>query len=391
MPHPLQRLLFRLHWLTGITAGLVLAVVGFTGAMLGLEQPLLSLLNPAYRIAVPRDAPPLPPSALIAKAASAHPQLSPRAVAWSGDDAPLVVQMAQPGRRRGGAAVAFDPYSGAHLPAERGRGFFAACEQWHRRLAAGDVGRRIVGASTALLILTALTGLILRWPRRARSASAWLKPDFTRRGRGLLRHLHLLFGTWVLAFYLLAAFTGLWWSWDFYRNALNRWAGVEGSLRGPPPATGAPDDPIVSADAAWAGFRAAVPDAVRATLTLTHAPDLPIEVRYQTRSSPHERAFDSMRLDAAGHVLARVPYAAQPRGRRFISALFPLHSGSFFGAPGRWAMAIACLLMPLFAISGVWLWFWRRHNDGRLACRADSTAPAAGRAPDFQILQRNLR
>jgi sulfite reductase (NADPH) flavoprotein alpha-component len=393
MPFPLQRVWFRLHWIAGISAGLVLAVVGFTGAMLGFEQPVLDLLNPQFHVAVPEGAQPLPPSMLVARASAAHPELLARSLSWEGDDRAVVIRMARPGQRRGGVEAAFDPYTGAALAPARGEGFFHVCEQWHRRLAAGEAGRQVVGASTALLVLMAITGLILRWPRRARSLSAWLKPDLSRRGRPLLRHLHALLGTWVLAFYLVAALTGLWWSWDFYRNALNGWAGVQGSLRGKPPATGAPGDPVVSPDAAWIAFRAAVPDAEVATLTLTHAPDLPIVLRYRTGESPHQRAFDRMQIGADGQVLARERYADQPRGRRFISSLFPLHSGDFFGAPGRWLMAIACLLMPLFTASGLWLWFWRRRNERRLPrSRVGETAPArAGREPEFQILQRNPR
>ena len=41
-PSLLKRVLFRLHWLAGISAGLVLGLVGFTGGLLGLEEPVLA-------------------------------------------------------------------------------------------------------------------------------------------------------------------------------------------------------------------------------------------------------------------------------------------------------------------------------------------------------------
>ena len=59
----------------------------------------------------------------------------------------------------------------------------------------------------------------------------------------------------------------------------------------------------------------------------------------------------------------REPYAELPRGRRFVSSLFPLHSGSWFGVPGRFVAVISALLMPLFALSGLWMWLLRRRND----------------------------
>ena len=47
--------------------------------------------------------------------------------------------------------------------------------------------------------------------------------------------LHSVVGTWVLLIYLMSALTGLWWSFDWYRNAANTLLGVAyGKLRLPP-------------------------------------------------------------------------------------------------------------------------------------------------------------
>jgi sulfite reductase (NADPH) flavoprotein alpha-component len=156
----------------------------------------------------------------------------------------------------------------------------------------------------------------------------------------------------------------LWWSYDFYRNALNSMAGVNGSLR-PRAAAVAPGTAVQDSwDRLWQSFRAQVPDATAASLSLDGAAGKPVELRYQTPHSAHERAWDALRIDPSnGKVLARQPYAELPRGRRFIGALFPLHSGGFFGEPGRILMAIASLLMPFFTVTGIWLWIARRRAE----------------------------
>jgi sulfite reductase (NADPH) flavoprotein alpha-component len=268
------------------------------------------------------------------------------------------VRLARAGARP--TEVALDPYSGAVLGAERGKAFFASAEQIHRNLAAGPVGKQIVGASTALMFVFIATGIYLRWPRRARSPSAWLRMNTAAKGRGFWWQLHAVVGTWLLVPYLLAAATGLWWSYDFYRNAVNGLAGV------PPPQRRAPagDAPVAaSLDAAWAAFQREAPEATRANIATTTAADGALEIRYQTAASPHDRAWDSLKLDPAdGSVRTREAYADQPRGRRFIASLFPLHSGSWFGVPGRIVAAGAALLMPLFALSGLWMWVLRRRN-----------------------------
>jgi sulfite reductase (NADPH) flavoprotein alpha-component len=363
MPFLLKRLLFRLHWITGLTAGGVLAVVGVTGGLVGFEQPLLALVNPQLRIDVPTEAQPLAPDRLIAAAQAAYPELRARRLAWNGDDQAVSIRMAR-GRERGGEEVMVDPYTAHVLGTPRGTGFFHGAEDLHRRLAAGPVGKQIVGASTALLLLMIVTGLVLRWPKHMRSLRAWLKLDVRLRGRSFLWHLHAIVGTWVLAFYLVAALTGLWWSYDFYRDALNGMAGVSGSLRPRAPPPGDPGAPLVGVDTAWAQFRQVVPDATRATMNLGNNPQAPLQLRYQTPASAHERAWNTLTLDAAsGAVQKREIYADLPRGRRFIGALYPLHAGSFFGKTGLYLMSVASLLMPLFFVTGVWLWLQRRRNS----------------------------
>ena len=82
---------FQLHWFFGITAGIVLALVGVTGAMLSFEDDLLRALNPGVMTVEPRGER-LSPQALVervqaqqANAAIASLELS------AAPDAPAVV------------------------------------------------------------------------------------------------------------------------------------------------------------------------------------------------------------------------------------------------------------------------------------------------------------
>jgi sulfite reductase (NADPH) flavoprotein alpha-component len=384
MPLPLKRVLFRLHWIAGISAGVVLAVVGATGAILGFEDELMRALNPELHVAARGELRPI--GTLVDAASAANPELRARSLAWDGDNAALIVRMAR-GRERGGVEVPVDPYSGTVLNPLRGKKFLETVEQLHRNLAAGPVGKEIVGASTALLLLLLVTGLVLRWPRRARSARAWLTFDAKLKGRPFLWHLHAVAATWAFVFYLVAALTGLWWSYDFYRSTVNRLAGVTTPMRRPPPsderATLAPS----ALDAAWTTFRRDIPDATRATLALA-AGDGPVEIRYQTPASPHGRAWNTLKVDtASGAIVANELYAAQPRGRRFVSSLFPLHSGDFLGVPGRIAMAIAAFLMPFFFITGIWMWIARRAAAKARGRRVDESGVVADSARGRRIVR----
>ena len=182
----------------------------------------------------------------------------------------------------------------------------------------------------------------------------------------------------MLPLYLLVALTGLWWSYDVYRDAINRAAGVTSPQRRPD-GSARVDLPSAAVDAAWTTFRREVAGATRATIPLAGDAGAPIEIRYQTRESPHGRAWNTLKVDATGAaVVANERYAGQPAGRRFVSSLFPLHSGDFFGLPGRIAMALAALALPLFTLTGLWMWQQRRRAE---RARANRAAPIANETP----------
>jgi sulfite reductase (NADPH) flavoprotein alpha-component len=382
MPRLVQRSFFRTHWLRGLAAGLVLAVVGGTGAILGFEPELIDARNPALHLEGHGAA--MAPAEIAAVATRAHDGCRARSIDWQGDDRAPVVRLAR-GNERGGLEVAVDPYRGAMLGELRGTGFIEAVEQLHRNLATGPVGKQLVGASTVALVAIAISGLVLRWPRR-HSLRAWLGFEWRLSGRAFLRNLHLTAATWMLPMYLLVALTGLWWSYDFYREAINRAAGVTMPQRGPDASNARADLPAAAVDAAWTTFRREVPDATHATIPLAGNADAPLEIRYRTRESPHARAWNTLRIDARGAIVGRELYADQPAGRRFVSSLLPLHSGDFFGLPGRIAMAIAAFALPLFTLTGLWMWLQRRRAERARAKRP--TQPFAGNAEARSALDR---
>src|SRR5690349_4397140 len=96
---------FQIHWLIGITAGIVLAVVGLTGAMLSFEHEMKIWINPGV-MTVATGTAPLPADALLARIEPLHPGRRVTSLALSSDpsDAVRVVLAPRPGdkdKRRG--------------------------------------------------------------------------------------------------------------------------------------------------------------------------------------------------------------------------------------------------------------------------------------------------
>jgi sulfite reductase (NADPH) flavoprotein alpha-component len=237
--------------------------------------------------------------------------------------------------------------------------------------------------------------LYLRWPRRRVSWRVWLCFDTSLKGRAFLWRLHAVVGTWALLGLLMMSLTGLYWSYDWYRGGLYHLAGMEPPVRGsrPLPAVPAPspqnrrtalhaDGDVRHApglDAAWDSFKQEVSRSGfgMATVGLPLLATGPITIRYLGAHPEHERAWNTLTLDAGtGAVIRHQRYADRPAGERLMASIFPLHSGGFFGLPGRFAYMLASLSMVVFAASG-WIMYLGRGKKKIAATKArNQTADA---------------
>ena len=376
-----RKVLFQLHWIFGITVGIVLAIVGATGALLSFEQQIVSSLARDSRQVEANGRTPLAPAELLTRVAANEPDKRIAGLNIAREPGATVRVTFAPREQR-----YVDPYTGSLLPAASGGAetFFRNVRQLHRWLMLGelgdrDIGRQIVGASTLLLIFMALTGLYLRWPRgrAARRLRTWFVPDFRLKGRAFLWNLHSVIGTWVLPVYLVIALTGLQWSYEWYRDGLYSIAGVErpaGGEGGPREARGKADIPNFTR--AWETFSREVPGFTAVNVNLAAAPDRPLEFRYLDAQPSHERAFNTLAIDKEGQVSKSERYQDKKLAARLVSSIFPLHSGSYFGLVGVIIFLIASLMMPLFTVTGWLMYLCRRAPRARRESLAGATEEA---------------
>lgn len=385
----LKKVLFQLHWFFGITAGLVLALMGITGALYSFEDEILDVLNPDTLLVEERAAA-LPPLELVHKLEAATGlTVAILRVETLGNRAAQVYFTPEPGERRGPKRN-FDPYTGELKGDALGEGFFDFILQVHRYLAAGEVGKQVTAACTLILLFFCLSGLYLRWPRNALSWRVWLTMDWAKKGRSFNWDLHSVFGTWCLLFYLLFAITGLNWSYDWVSNGLNTLMGDAPSVqRKPPVVTANKTAPLVVDYAAvWDSIqRMAGPELRAYNLRLPASGGQPATVFYLLKDSPHPRALNSITLDPAnGQVSAVSRYAERGLGAQLLASNYALHVGSYFGLAGRIIMTGASLMTPLFFITG-WLLYLDRRRKKRdvRSARGEVQDDACGDASSWLI------
>ena len=365
-----KKTLFQLHWFFGITAGLVLALMGITGATVSFQDELLNLLNPSVLKVEKLDSGTLAPAELVRRVeATEGKQVSMLWVGVDSDSAARIFFTPPPGERRGQLRYV-DPYTGTYQGDASGQGFFDLMLQLHRFLAMGQTGRQITGACTLMLIFFCLSGLYLRWPRQALNWRAWLTLDWAKKGRSFNWDLHSVAGTWCMIFYLLAALTGLSWSYEWYNKGLQKLFSDspnsqqrKGGRGQPGPAGPAP---VADYDAIWATIQqAAGPQLSLYNVRMPPVAGQPATVFYLRSDSPHERAFNQIVLDpVTGVIKQHQRYADKSYKAQLLTSIYALHVGSYWGLPGRILVTIASLSMPLFFITG-WLLYLDRRRKKR--------------------------
>ncbi|MGC3985680.1 MAG: PepSY-associated TM helix domain-containing protein [Pseudorhodoferax sp.] len=388
LPRPRQ-LWRQLHWCIGITAGTLLMAIGLSGAILSYREEVTDWLNPGGRSVAVRDLAALQPNALLAAGQRSRPgrEVGTLTVFAVPGAAARMVFAPSTGQRRGDT-VYLDPYTGAALPPLRGGEFFETVDSLHRwLLLPREPGRATTGVLAVALLLLAASGLVVRWPRQWRSWRAWFGIAPKLKTRALLARWHAVVGTCVLPVYVLSAATGLYWSFDAVRDQAHAWWGAAQS--GAPEggqgarmraAERAARQSLAGLDIgpAWTAFaQRAGAGWSEASIRAQGGARASLQLTWLDRSPAHERARNRMRLSLPqGDVLLDERHDAKPTGERLLAAVYPLHVGSYFGPVGRAVMLLAALALPLFGISGWWLYL-----DRRRPCSRSTAAVAAARRP----------
>lgn len=385
----LKKTLFQLHWFFGISAGLVLALMGITGAAVSFQDEILRALNPQVLMVEKQPAGVLPPAELVEQIEAASGKTV--AMLWVETDsgnAARVIFSAPPGEKRG-AMRYFNPYNAQFMGEVVGQDFFGLMLRLHRVLTLDEVGRQITGACTLILVFFCLSGLYLRWPRQWKSWRAWLTLDWAKKGRSFNWDLHSVAGTWCMVFYLLAALTGLTWSYEWYNKGATRLLSdspKEERVRNRGPAPQGPA-PVADYRAMWSSiYSAAGPDLSAYNVRMPPVAGQPATVFYLLKTSPHDRALNQINLDPATGVVSRHSrYSDKSLKAQLLTSVYALHVGSYFGLVGRILVTVAALTMPLFFITGWLLYLDRRRKKRQVKQARQQLADNPSDAPAWLI------
>ncbi|NQE64788.1 PepSY domain-containing protein [Caulobacter sp. RHG1] len=367
-----------LHRWTGGLIGLLLAILGFTGALLVHEDAFLRATVPHAADAQRQDTASLAAAATRVFAA----QDRPRSIVLASADQGLHRLSYKDSER-----AAYTDQDGAIVMAWTSK--WARPEVWlldfHHHLFAGDTGKTIGGIAGLAGLAFVVTGLILWWPtRRMFHLRAW--PRMMK--RAAIVHHHRDLGVLVAPLLIISLTTGATMDLKWFSQALRApftapsemaKASAAPKIKGGKPAKNLDWAKIIGAAQArypGAEVRIITPPAKAGGL-------ISMRLRQQAEWLPNGRTmawFDP----ADGRMVATRDAQTLPLGSRITNADFPLHAAKVGGLPYRLVMTVSGLALTLLGTLAV-VTFWGNPSGlpkrkKKAATKGKSTPlPAAGK------------
>jgi len=348
-----------LHRWSGLTLGILFAVIGVTGSVLALQPEILRGLHPALNSTEV--------TGVSRGQALEHLLRSAQAADITAIDLPS--------QRL--------PAWQAYTALDRRHYFDAATGDWlltrdvdsdwllwlralHTHLLAGESGEQVLGISGLLLILLLASGVYLWWPRwhSVRASLRW------HRQPPVLRWLswHRSSGALLSTALLILSVTGVAMIYGAPVRAALRWTAGEGAEVTVPSPLPSRSAPIPWADVLRAA-QEAMPDAELRRIALPRADNAWVLIRARQAGEWHPNGRSLIWIDPYQARVEKTHRAmAQGWGSRLDEMLYPIHGG-FVGGLTWLGSVFALGLAPLLLlITGSLLWWTKRqlrHRSGR--------------------------
>jgi uncharacterized iron-regulated membrane protein len=377
-----RRIVFWLHLVCGLVAGVVIAIMSATGIAIAFEEEILAWIDrdvSRLETAPASGTVPLSVAELIEHVHLARPDFAVSDVVVHRDQ---------------GAAWQFhsghtellhvDPYTGAmrETRTQSAHDILHTLEEWHRWLGVDDglnsTARVVTGVCNIAFVVLCLTGLYLWFPRKWNWRSLRPLLWFVGRFQGKARDFnwHNVFGFWSMPVLLVLAATAVVISFEWGHKIPFALAGEEapkarnyGMMAVPPPAV--PDastgTPRASYETAIAHIRDAFPEwesiwlfPPRGSAAEDAETPQPLSLGVTLPDYMPSRAYVPIKSDPfTGEILQAVRFQDRSPGLQARVWIRFLHTGGAFGLPGK----IVAVIATAASLVLVWTGFaltWRR-------------------------------
>ncbi len=334
-----RSVIFWMHLVCGVVAGVVVLIMSITGVALTYEKQMLEWADRgAWTAPSPVGARHLPPETLLAKAAAAQPGLAPTGVTLRANAAaPATVTF------QGNKSLLIDPYTGTIIgePPAGLRSFFRTMTVWHRDLAlegaSRSTGKAITGAANLGFLFIVLSGIYLWFPRvwswLQFKNVLWFRRGLPAKGRDF--NWHNVIGFWSAVPLAVVVAGAVPISYPWASNLVYRLAGDRPPTAAAPAAAATPEPVSVSGlNAAWSHAQAQVPAWRTMTVRLS-ADSRPLALTVDQGYGGQPQKRTTLTVNRSAEIEKSEKFSDLSAGRRLRSFLRFAHTGEIYGLTGQ--------------------------------------------------------
>src|SRR5690606_23945996 len=230
-------------------------------------------------------------------------------------------------------------------------GFFMSMFKLHRWLLLDtEIGRPIVGIATIIFFFISLSGVVLWFPKKMKwkNMKSGFKIKTSANWKRINHDLHNTLGFYACIFLVIMTFTGLFWSFEWYKEAGSKVLGtpVFGGRGGPGIASEEDfdDTKILSISEIQKIAAEELNYEGNTTISFPTEENRVYNIRKYNNASWSPVTSDHLVIDRDGQVLNKELFSDKPLNVQIASLIKPIHTGEIFGTFSQIIYFLACLI-----------------------------------------------
>jgi uncharacterized iron-regulated membrane protein len=358
----------KFHLWLGLSTGLVVFILGITGAIYCFA-PELQSLQP-YRTVKEETRVFLTPSQIQQIAESNLPGKAPQRIYYDARDKAVMVLFSKKDEYT--YSVFINPYSGQVLKVrDNDKDFLSVVLQLHRTLLI-PYGHDIIRWSTVIFIFMMISGIILWWPKKRSTAKHGFRIMWRAHPKRLNYDLHKVLGFYVTWVVIFTALTGLMFAFESFAGFVYKTTGADRStVKAKPPFSDTTQmaGKSTAIDLVW---KQIVPDLYQKYATAMFVLPAAKNGSILLRANPEKGTIYKLDFRYFDQYTGKEVPGAYVWGRHedaqlmadFIRRMnYDIHTGAIFGLPGRIALFFVALIVASLPLTGFYFWLGKKRKS----------------------------
>lgn len=361
----LRKFINDIHLWLGIGSGIILFIICLTGTVLTFEKEIKDIFSEeatvspkAKKLAIEELS-----KILSSEGEVMRVSINPRV------EKPYEFSVKTNKEDRRGTLFFVNQYTGEYSKQIKTSldGFFMTMFKMHRWLLLDiSIGRPIVGISTIIFFILSISGIVLWFPKKQLKKLKWkhLKPGFKIAWRAKWKRinhdLHVTLGFYSAIFLIIMSLTGLFWSFEWYKDAGSAVLGTEvfgGRGGGPRINSNADLDSVkVDFEAILKIVECELPFEGTILLQIPADEKEIFSVRKYHDQDFLQTATDELKIDRDGTIISKELFSEKPFNVQLASSIKAIHLGSIFGWFSKTIYFISCMIATSLPVTGVIIW-----------------------------------